>query len=88
MREFRQNHPLTEEQKKKDTARSYAGVYKKRGLINKKPCEICSNTKVEMHHNSYDAPTVIVWLCRKCHLLVHRIFDRVFEELRMRGVMD
>lgn len=35
-------------------------------------CSICNNTeKIEGHHEDYDKPTCIIWLCKKCHAQLH-----------------
>jgi len=74
MRGWRKLHPMTEEQKRKDIARSIAGVYQKRGLLIPRPCELCgSEKKVEKHHEDYSKPLDVRWLCRKCHLSTHEI---------------
>ena len=72
MREWRKTHPLTGEQRRKDNARSYAGVYLRRGKITKKTCQECGSTDSEMHHPDYDRPLLVWWLCRPCHLALHR----------------
>ncbi len=72
MREWRKTHPLTLEQKLKATARSYAGVYKRRGKIILQACEACGSEKTEMHHDDYARPLDVRWLCRECHLDTHR----------------
>jgi len=72
MRDWRKSHPLTPEQKKKDIARSYAGVYLRRGKLKRQGCEHCGSSKAEMHHEDYDKPLVVRWLCRACHVLEHK----------------
>lgn len=72
MREYRKTHPLTKEQRIKDTCRSYAYVYFKRGKISKNPCEKCGNNNSQMHHPDYGKPLCVNWLCRKCHLAIHK----------------
>jgi hypothetical protein len=73
MREWRKRNPLTDEQRKKDNARSMAGIYKKRGKLKPEPCKSCGvEENIEMHHEDYDRPLDVVWLCRKCHLSLHR----------------
>lgn len=74
MREWRKIHPLTEEQKRRDNARSYAGVYLRRGLLRKRPCP-CGSEDSEMHHPDYSKPLDVVWRCRPCHLRLHREED-------------
>lgn len=71
VREFRHRTPLTAEQKFKDNARSYAGVYKRRGKLTIEPCENCGSSDSEMHHEDYTKPIDIHWLCRSCHLALH-----------------
>lgn len=70
-REWRATHPLTAEQRYKDNARSYANVYKQRGELIPAPCERCGDVDTEMHHDDYDAPLDVRWLCRSCHLALH-----------------
>lgn len=36
-------------------------------------CQVClSNKSVEGHHPNYDEPLNVVWLCRKCHMAIHK----------------
>lgn len=73
MRNWRKTHPLTESQKIKDISRSIANVYQKRGKLIPQPCEKCGTTeRVEKHHDDYNKPLDVRWLCRKCHLEDHR----------------
>ena len=71
MRNYRKQHVLTDDQRKKDIARSYAGVYKRRGLIVQIPCVHCGNYNSQMHHEDYSKPTIVMWLCRECHMAMH-----------------
>lgn len=64
---------LSELQKKKANCRSYLNVYIKRGKIIKLPCEVCNNINSEAHHNDYDKPLEVKWLCRKHHIEYHKI---------------
>jgi len=76
MREWRKNKggnkSLTAEQKYKSNSRSYANIYQRRGKL--VPAELCEGCKEvepnEKHHENYDYPLVVVWLCRKCHIRV------------------
>lgn len=51
--------------------RSYAHVYLKRGKLTKKPCEKCGDRHSEMHHEDYNKPLKVTWLCRACHMAKH-----------------
>jgi|SRR6186713_1464084 len=71
MRGWRPTHPMTPEQRVKDAARSYANEYKKRGRLVPQPCD-CGVNDVEMHHLDYQRPLDVQWMCRPCHLDLHR----------------
>jgi len=72
MREWRKTHPLNAEQRKKNNARAYTNVYKRRGKLVPQPCEKCAAEKVEAHHDDYDKPLQVRWLCRSCHVEHHQ----------------
>jgi hypothetical protein len=76
MREWRRTHPLNAEQRWKDTCRSYALTYKNRGLLIQQPCEECGDDATQMHHPNYLQPLLVEWLCRACHLLLHKELSR------------
>jgi len=42
------------------------------GLLVRKPCEVCSEEKVDAHHDDYTKPLDVRWLCRKHHNEHHR----------------
>ena len=71
MRNWRKTHTLNAEQKAKDSCRSYAGVYKRRGKLKIEPCTICGSGEVEMHHEDYSKPLNVTWLCKTHHQLLH-----------------
>ncbi len=43
-----------------------------RGLIEREPCEVCGACPADGHHDDYDKPMVVRWLCRKHHRQHHR----------------
>lgn len=69
MREWRKTHDLNAVQRQKDIARSYAGVYKRRGKLVPQPC--WCGAPAEMHHGDYTHPIDVKWLCREHHLALH-----------------
>lgn len=72
MRENRPRHSeLTDEQRLKANARSYANVYQKRGLLVKQPCVSCGSADAQKHHTDYSQPLMVTWLCRNCHMDEH-----------------
>ena len=43
-----------------------------RKILIKKPCIICGETKVDAHHEDYNKPLDVIWLCRKHHWELHK----------------
>jgi hypothetical protein len=73
MREHRPKHSeLKPEQRRKANSRTMANVYQKRGKIVPRPCEACSSNDAQKHHDDYSKPLIVRWLCRSCHLKLHR----------------
>lgn len=62
---------LTDEQRKRANVRAYANVYKNRGKLIQENCENCGSPDSQMHHEDYDKPLEVTWLCRDCHLQLH-----------------
>ena len=44
----------------------------KRGEIIRSSCIRCSNEKSLAHHEDYDKPLEVVWLCQPCHKQRHK----------------
>lgn len=51
----------------KDKARAMAQNAAASGKIEKTPCIICGNPKVEAHHHDYSKPLEVTWYCFKHH---------------------
>jgi hypothetical protein len=43
----------------------------RRGLIERKPCEVCGAEPADAHHDDYSRPLAIRWLCRLHHRELH-----------------
>jgi hypothetical protein len=44
----------------------------KKGILVKLPCERCQDTKSVAHHEDYDKPLDVMWLCQICHTQRHK----------------
>lgn len=44
----------------------------KRGLVVQGVCEVCGDPNTEAHHDDYDRPMEVRWLCRRDHKAEHR----------------
>lgn len=71
MVEWRKYNPASDDARVKANTRSKTKVYVTRGLIEKKPCEVCESVDVQAHHNDYTNAYDITWLCSKCHQAHH-----------------
>ena len=45
------------------------------GLLTPKPCQWCGEEKSLAHHDDYDQPLNVIWLCQPCHKLRHKEID-------------
>ena len=49
----------------------------KKGLLVKRPCEICGCFRSEAHHLDYLKPCRVEWYCRKHHTELHKILRKL-----------
>lgn len=55
----------------RDSARAMAGMYYRRGLMERTPCCVCGGHDTERHHPDYGRPLFIYWLCKEHHRAWH-----------------
>lgn len=62
----------------KEQARRIVNNRIKRGIIQRaSACQQCGRPgKMQGHHEDYAQPLKVVWLCSKCHWVVHRAKER------------
>lgn len=76
-RTHKEEHRLSSiEQRKKHPdevkARSAANHAVRDGKLRKQFCEVCGKEKTQAHHDDYNYPLKIRWLCVECHNEWHR----------------
>ena len=72
MRRWRQTRHVSAETRRKENARCYAGVYRRRGKLGPEKCEDCGATEgLQMHHDDYSKPLGVRFKCRSCHAAHH-----------------
>lgn len=51
----------------------------------KEPCEGCGGPSAQLHHDDYDRPLDVRWLCPSCHGIEHRKIEAgQFEPVNVR----
>jgi len=59
-------------------AYSIAQNARKNGELQRQPCEECGSTRfVDGHHDDYNKPLNVRWLCRNCHKKEHARIDKL-----------
>ncbi len=58
--------------KKMRAARRKVATEIEAGRMIRGDCECCGATKADAHHESYEKPLEVVWLCRSCHMLIEK----------------
>lgn len=48
------------------------------GALVKGACEVCGAEKVDAHHDRYDQPLNVRWLCRRHHVKLHYYGEDMF----------
>ena len=62
---------------KKYYATSQVAYALKTGKLKKKPCEVCGDKKSHGHHEDYNKPLDVIWLCNKHHKERHEEIGRI-----------
>ena len=50
----------------------------KKGVLNTSPCIRCGEIKSVAHHEDYDKPLEVMWLCQPCHKQRHKELKEEF----------
>lgn len=66
-------------------ARWKVRVALKSGALVKMPCESCGKTQVQAHHDDYNKPIDVRWLCVRCHSEWHTLNTPIYPKEKARG---
>lgn len=55
---------------KRHAAKLVQGAIRTGSLV-RKPCEVCSRQRSQAHHDDYNLPLAVRWLCSMCHRTWH-----------------
>lgn len=64
-RRYQKRHPV------RSRAHAKVAYALRAGHLERKPCEVCGDPKVQAHHHDYDKPLDVRWLCFACHRKEH-----------------
>lgn len=42
-----------------------------KGVLKRQDCRDCGHPRSQMHHETYDDPANVIWLCAACHVREH-----------------
>lgn len=73
LNEYNKKSKTTLEGNKKYRARVKVGNALRAGTLVKTACEVCTEPKVEGHHDDYSKPLEVKWLCIYHHKKLHGV---------------
>ena len=74
------------EQKAQDAGNAMRKAIRLGLLVPKEKCQKCGAKAEHGHHPNYDMPLTVIWLCKKCHVDLHkniRFIRRLFRFWRI-----
>ena len=71
--------------RKKEEARWRARQAVASGRLVRGSCEVCGEVKVHGHHDDYDKPLDVRWLCRPHHEKLHKELRKAQSEMKGEG---
>ena len=66
------------EDARRNVAHSSVAKAIRNGTLVRQPCVRCAETKSIAHHEDYDHPLVVMWLCQPCHKQRHKELKETF----------
>jgi len=66
------------EDSRRNVAHNQVAKAVRNGTLVRQPCVRCDETKSIAHHEDYDHPLVVMWLCQPCHKQRHKELKEIF----------
>ena len=66
------------EDRRRSSAHNAVSRAIKAGTLDRKPCIRCGDAKSVAHHEDYDKPLEVMWLCQPCHKKRHKELKESF----------
>lgn len=76
---FAQTKKLRSEDSRRVRCHNAVARATKAGTLIKQPCDVCGDEKSVAHHEDYDRPLDVTWLCQPCHKARHKEIDEEFK---------
>ena len=86
-KEYQKNYTKSDDSKYNEKFRQRARRAIKKGLIIKTDCESCGNPNTEAHHDDYNKPLVVRFLCCSCHTTWHQFNKPIQEKKSLKEVL-
>ena len=72
------NRLWRQEDRRRSRAHSLVARALNKGTLVRACCERCGNPKSLAHHDDYDFPLAVTWLCQPCHKQRHKELKEMF----------
>jgi hypothetical protein len=69
------------EDSRRKLAHSQVAKAIRNGTLVRQPCVRCAETKSVAHHEDYDYPLAVMWLCQTCHKQRHKELNHANKQL-------
>lgn len=66
------NRAWRQEDTRRSSAHTQVAKAIRNGVLVRQPCTRCGDAKSLAHHEDYDKPLEVVWLCQPCHKQRHK----------------
>ena len=75
------NRAWRNEDKRRVKCHSAVSQAIKSGELVRSPCIRCNDVNSLAHHEDYDKPLEVIWLCQPCHKQRHKEINKLLKEL-------